>query len=91
MRTGSYHRVKRVESMGAFALHSYPVVLSGEIKSKFTKIGRSFFVAAFIWSQDIAARICLYFLPMRDGFVTRSLHRNKTDFILTDFSAGYCY
>ena len=77
--------------MGAFALHSYPVVLSGEIKSKFTKIGRSFFVAAFIWSQDIAARICLYFLPMRDGFVTRSLHRNKTDFILTDFSAGYCY
>ena len=77
--------------MGAFALHSYPVVLSGEIKSKFTKIGRSFFVAAFIWSQDIAARICLYFLPMRDGFVTRSLHRNKTDFILTDFSAGYFY
>lgn len=77
--------------MGAFALHSYPVVLSGEIKSKFTKIGRSYFVADFIWSQDIAARICLYFLPMRDGFVTRSLHRNKTDFILTDFSAGYCY
>ena len=77
--------------MGAFALHSYPVVLSGEIKSKFTKIGRSYFVADFIWSQDIAARFCLYFLPMRDGFVTRSLHRNKTDFILTDFSAGYCY
>ena len=77
--------------MGAFALHSYPVVLSGEIKSKFTKIGHSHFVADFILSQDIAVRIFLYFLPMRDGFVTRSLHRNKTDFILTDLSAGYCY
>ena len=77
--------------MGAFALHSYPVVLSGEIKSKFTKIGHSYFVADFIWSQDIAVRISLYFLPMRDGFVTRSLHRNKTDFILTVLLAGYCY
>ena len=77
--------------MGAFALHSYPVVLSGEIKSKFTKIGHSYFVADFIWSQDIAVRISLYFLPTRDGFVTRSLHRNKTEFILTDLSAGCCY
>ena len=77
--------------MGAFALHSYPVVLSGEIKSKFTKIGHSYFVANFIWSQDIAVRISLYFLPTHDGFVTRSVHRNETDFILTDLSAGYCY
>ena len=74
--------------MGAFALHSYPVVLSGEIKSKFTKI--------LSWLISFGAKTSLFvspciFLPMRDGFVTRSLHRNKTDFILTDFSAGYCY
>ena len=81
---------RRVESMGAFALHSYPVVLSGEIKSKFTKIGHSYFVADFILEPRHRCLYLLVFLPMRDGFLTRSLHRNKTDFILTDFSAGYC-
>ena len=77
--------------MGAFALHSYTVVLSRKIKSKFTKIGHSYFVVDFIWSQDNAVRISLSFLTMCDGFVTRSLHKNNTHFILTDFSAGYCY
>ena len=32
-----------------------------QINSKFTEIEHSYFVADFIWSQDIAARICLYF------------------------------
>ena len=61
--------------MGVFDPHSYPILLAAEINSMFTKIENSYFVADFIWSQENAARIYCYFLPMRDGFEAFLTHK----------------
>ena len=67
--------------MGVFDSHPYPILLAEEINSMFMKIENSYFVADFIWSQENAARIYCYFLPMRDGFqafLTHKLNRIQT-------------
>ena len=61
--------------MGVFDSHPYPILLAEEINSMFMKIENSYFKADFIWSQENAARIYCYFLPMRDGFQAFLTHK----------------